>query len=171
MKRNASKQAFSDLDKTLARIGQLFRFDDALGRVRRFGDLTVSELTRSVNAIIDARRSIEAEFGELAERLDIPVIELAFLDAREVLRTYEIYGSGLDNLIKQIEELQAEYNIAEGTIQRFTDRINELKASTEATAKATSSLLVELARVNSRLQEAQSATQLAISQPAGLETL
>ena len=162
------EESISDLDRAFARVGQFFYFDDALGRVRQFSDLTVSELTRSVNSVIDARQSIEAEFRELSERLNIPVIELAFLDAREILDAYDIYGSGLDNLIEQIEELQSEYNIAEKTIQRFKDRIDELKAATEATARATSSLLVELARINSRLQQAQSDFQVSVSQPATL---
>ena len=164
-----TEESISGLNKALSASAASLTFDDSLSRIRQFSDLTVSELTRAVNEVETARNVIEAELGAIGDRFGISAIELFFFDTREVLRDFEVYGSGLDNLVEQIDQLKTEYAIADKTIQRFKNRIDELSASTEAAAVETSSLVVDIAKLNSLLQRAQSATQRALREPTRLE--
>ena len=163
------ENSISSLTHAQASVGELFRFDEALGRARRFSDLTVSELGRAANAFVDARKSIENEITAIANEFNIPAIELAFLDTSEVVHQYARHGIGIDELIEKVDKLKREYNFATKTIDQFRERIKELNEDIKETTRVTTPLVVEIARINSRLQRARSDTQRSLREPARFE--
>ena len=132
----------TELQEAFAKIGDAFTFDEVLGRQRRFLDLSIRQLQAGANAAIDSRRLLDSQFQDIADQFNIPQRQLIIGDPTEVLRAYNVHGSGVDALVERLQNLQTEYRVVVRTIDTYRNRIRELttESASVATPQATQDL-------------------------------
>ena len=124
--RNAA-QGVTSFEEALANIGRGIRFDETLGRVRRFSDFTRTELRQGINRLISERERLENEIQQIESSQPGGA-------ARGIGAAFDRLDS-VSRGTQSLEELRVQLRIVTRQIELFEKQLTE--QATESVNEAT----------------------------------